>query len=169
VNDLKDLEERSWHEILVEADRAVLTPSRHAGKIKAHDTVEIVRDEDGILRCVVDGKHVLHIETGSDNMIKVRIRSVGDLDRIGLIPGFLREDDIRPAREQFDERYKHGGGWHPLRGFELVDGRTLKYPGDPPMEPIAIIVFRDETICVYKHGIVTIIQPSGAFEVARMD
>jgi hypothetical protein len=100
--------------------------------------------------------------------IKISVKHVTDLDRIGLIPGFLREDDPRPAREQFDERYRHGGGWHSLHGFKLTD-KTLKYPGDPPMEPIASINFRNETIYIYKYGMVNIVQPDGTFEVARMD
>jgi len=91
-------------------------------------------------------------------------------DEIGLIPGMLAEDDPRPAREQFDERYAHGGGWRPMKGFEVRDNLRLKYPGDPPMDPIAMLKLRDELIVIYRHGFVAIYTKGVAgFEVARMD
>lgn len=87
-------------------------------------------------------------------------------EHLGFIPSFLDEADPRPAREQFDERYV--SGWWPLPKFKL-DGTTLKYPGDPPLKPYALIEFRDEIILVYEHDLVVIVQPDGGFEGARMD
>lgn len=91
-------------------------------------------------------------------------------DHVGLIPSFLIVSDPRPAHEQFDERYAFGGGWSPMRGFTR-DPRTnaLKYPGDPPLLPIARIQFRDELILIYDCSIVAIIQKDGTFAAARMD
>lgn len=91
-------------------------------------------------------------------------------DIVGAIPYFLHNADPRPAREQFNERYAHGGGWMPMSGFKFdSEGQTLKYPGDPAYKPLAVGKLRDETIIVYQYAIVAIVQPSGAFEVARMD
>ena len=88
---------------------------------------------------------------------------------VGFIPTFIDLDDPRPAREQFAERY-HFGGWRPQNGFKAI-GETpiLKYPGDPPLKPIACIELRDEMIFIYLHGYVSIFQSDGTFEACRMD
>ena len=99
---------------------------------------------------------------------------------VGFIPSFLDLDDPRPAKEQFAERYEYGGGWRNQDGFTAIDGTpvrvsslwqagTLQYPGDPPLEPIAVMRLREEMIFVYLHGYVSIFQPDGSFEACRMD
>jgi hypothetical protein len=90
-------------------------------------------------------------------------------DRVGVIPSFLHEEDPRPARQQFDDRYRHGGGWNPVNGFEMKRNGHLRYPGDPPLQALAYIKLRKELIIVYEHAFVAIIQPDETFEVARMD
>jgi len=92
------------------------------------------------------------------------------LSDLGFIPTFLSLNDPRPAKEQFDDNYQHGGGWRPIKGYTILnpDGYLL-YPGDPVLKPIAEIVFRDETIRIYDYAIVCIVQPDGSFEVSRMD
>src|SRR5258708_6821588 len=92
------------------------------------------------------------------------------VDLLGYIPMFLSESDPRPAKEQFDLAYAHGGGWLPMNGWrlDLVTG-WLKYPGDPVYKPIARAELRDEVIFVYEHAWVSIVQPDGSYEVARMD
>lgn len=93
-----------------------------------------------------------------------------DPNYFGLIPSFLDLDDPRPAKEQFAERYVYGG-WRPQDGF-IADPNglpTLHYPGDPPLEPIAVMTFREELIFVYLHGYVSIFQKDGSFEACRMD
>lgn len=94
------------------------------------------------------------------------------LDMVGLIPMFLDEDDPRPAREQLNENYAHGGGWRPIKGFTLNKdvGMGIQYPGDPVLMPVAVMRLRTEEIWVYRHSIVLIFDAAtGKYEVARMD
>lgn len=89
---------------------------------------------------------------------------------LGIVPTFLDEDDPRPAREQFDAKYI--AGWNPQSGFKTrphARGVDLLYPGDPPLECMAMINFRDETILVYDYGYFAVFQSDGSFEAARMD
>lgn len=90
-------------------------------------------------------------------------------EHLGLIPSMLDENDPRPAREQFDENYAHGGGWRPMSPKLRIERYVLHYPGDPPQRPFAMIPFRDEIILVYESEIVAIVQPDGSFEACRMD
>jgi hypothetical protein len=92
-------------------------------------------------------------------------------ETLGLIPGFLDEDDPRPAREQFNERYAQGGGWQPFVGFSL-DPRdhTLSYADDPVLHPLAVCLLHErERIVFYDHAWVLILQPDGSYEIARID
>jgi len=93
------------------------------------------------------------------------------LDVLGFLPGMLSEEDPRPAREQFNERYAYGGGWRPFGQdkFKLKDNLVLTYPEDPPSVPLALLEFRNELIVFYEHAIVMIRQRDGSFEVSRMD
>ena len=97
------------------------------------------------------------------------MRNGADPEMLGFIPEFLSLNDPRPAREQLDTAYAHGGGWRPMEGWELKANDNLKYPGDPQTRVIAETKLRDETIYVYEHAWVAIVQPDGQFEVARMD
>lgn len=90
-------------------------------------------------------------------------------DHLGFIPSFLSLADPRPAREQLDSAYAHGGGWAPFKGFTLGEDKCLHYPGDRPMCPIAETTLRDETIRLYEHSWVVIEQKDGSYEVCRMD
>lgn len=90
------------------------------------------------------------------------------IDHLGLVPAFLYETDPRPACEQFNERYEFGG-WRPIKGFTKGERDALHYPDDPELEPIAQRMFRDEKIVMYRHSLIAIVQPDGAFEVARLD
>jgi hypothetical protein len=91
------------------------------------------------------------------------------LDIIGPLPMWLDEADPRPAREQLDEHYQHGGGWQPFEGFKLQRNHRIKYPGDPAMAPLAMMKFRDELIVWYPHAWVMILQKDGSHEICRMD
>jgi hypothetical protein len=90
-------------------------------------------------------------------------------EHLGLLPGMLNANDERPAREQFDANYQHGGGWHPMKGHVLGPDNSLTYPGDPPLSPLAFTLLRDEQIVFYDCSWVVIIQPDRTFEVCRMD
>lgn len=104
---------------------------------------------------------------------------------LGLIPSFLTDWDARPAKEQINDNYQHGGGWRPIDKFKLVKPVTdlerhispyrvartliLEYPGDPPLKPLAVAQIRDETIVFYDGAFLAIFQPDYSFEVARID
>lgn len=90
-------------------------------------------------------------------------------DLIGIIPEFLSESDPRPAAEQFNERYAHGGGWNPMSGWGRLADDSLLYPPDELYHPVAKATLRDETIFIYENAWVAIVQPNGSFEVSRMD
>ena len=93
----------------------------------------------------------------------------GTPDHVGMIPHWLDESDKRPAREQLDENYQHGGGWQPFKGFKMGKLWTLEYDDDEPLQPLALMQLRDEIIAIYEYGWVMILQPDGSFEVCRMD
>lgn len=91
------------------------------------------------------------------------------LDHLGSIPSFVDDHDPRPAREQIDTAYKWAGGWRVFPGHTLGADNSLKYPGDPPLYPLAQTRLRDELIVFYPHAWVCIIQPDRSYEVARID
>lgn len=92
------------------------------------------------------------------------------IEHLGDIPSFLLLADLRNAADQFDERYAFGGGWQPMRQWQYNEKtKSIIYPGDPPLHPIAETTLRDELILLYPSAWVAIIQPDGAYEVARMD
>jgi hypothetical protein len=90
-------------------------------------------------------------------------------EHLGLLPGWLDESDPRPAKDQFNARYQHGGGWRPMKGFKLNADNSLSYPGDPPLIPLAQLQFRNELIVFYEHAWVAIIHKDRYFEACRMD
>jgi hypothetical protein len=91
-------------------------------------------------------------------------------DHLGYLPGFLDELDPRPARQQIDQNYQHGGGWQPLDGW-VMNPRTrrIKFPGDPPLAPLAAARLHDEMLYFYDHAWLLVLQPDGSYEVARVD
>lgn len=89
---------------------------------------------------------------------------------MGYLPGFLSENDPRPAKEQIDSAYQHGGGWNPQPGWEYDPQlHAMRYPGDPVMFPLAEAHLRDETLLFYPHDYLLIVQKDGSFEMARVD
>ena len=96
---------------------------------------------------------------------------------LGAIPAYLSVHDPRPAREQFDALYAFAGGWSSYSGFDIVDGvlhsnrpdNPEDGPPDEPLEPLSQFRLRDEVIRFYRHDWVSIEQPDGSFEVARLD
>jgi len=103
-------------------------------------------------------------------MVYIGLDSRFSFEHLGYLPGFLNDTDPRSAREQLDSHYVHGGGWHPIAKFKLNPATgTIKFPGDPTLIPFAMTTLRDERLYFYQHSLVAIVQPDGAFEVARMD
>lgn len=94
----------------------------------------------------------------------------GGLEASGVIPFFLLHEDI-PAREQIDHNYQHGGGWRPLKGWTFDrEKNRIKYPGDPALLPhTRIDLASGEVVYIYPSAWVCIVQPDGAYEVARID
>jgi hypothetical protein len=90
-------------------------------------------------------------------------------DRLGYLPTFLSEDDPRPAYQQIDANYEHGGGWRSFPGFTMLPNGDLSYPGDPPTQLLAETKLRDEVIRFYQRSWVAIIQPDGSYDIARID
>ena len=77
--------------------------------------------------------------------------------------------DPRPAREQINEHYRHGGGWQPFVGIKM-EANCLRYPGDPPFPLLAETHLRKEIVRLYGPGSwLAIIQPDGSYEVAKID
>ena len=97
-----------------------------------------------------------------------------NMEAAGLLPQFVSEHDPRPAKEQINEAYAHGGGWNSFEGFTLVssDDKSqygLDYPGDPMSKELSRAMFRDELLVFFKGSWLAIIQKDGSFEVSRLD
>jgi hypothetical protein len=97
-------------------------------------------------------------------------------DALGILPTFLSDEDPRPAVEQLNANYAHGGGWHDFKGFTYHDGKEdgdcrarLEYPDDPPMREVGRTLLRDELIIVFEYSWVAVVQRDGSYRVARMD
>jgi len=94
-------------------------------------------------------------------------------EKLGYIPQLLNRYSPLPAIKQLNIRYGHWGGWRPFEGFTLnneIEGEAfLEYAGDPPMREIGRGTLRKETIIVFDHAWVAVVQPNGDFEVSRMD
>lgn len=90
------------------------------------------------------------------------------MDHLGYIPGWLDDANPKSAREQLGDGYRFGG-WRPFKGHVLLADNSLKFPGDPKMQPLAQAELRDELIVFYPHSWVGVIQKDRSFEVCRMD
>lgn len=88
---------------------------------------------------------------------------------VGYLPGMLSHGLQLSVSEQFDATYPFGG-WVPFEGFNFnADKLTLTYAGDPDEVAIARVQIGKETVLVFRHAWVAIIQENGDFEVARLD
>jgi hypothetical protein len=91
-------------------------------------------------------------------------------EMLGFLPEMLSDLNPKLAREQFNDQYRHGGGWQPFNGHNVnLKNLTLTYPGDPPMRAIGETTLRDERVILFEGEWVAIIQKDGSFEIARMD
>lgn len=117
-----------------------------------------------IYQRIADALRVLEKKHGGEAWFKVH-----ETVELGFLPGFILDSDPRPVREQIDDRYKHGGGWFPFSGFKLLPNGDLSYPEDEPTKVLAMTRLRDEIIIFYEHSWLVVMQPSGEWEVARID
>lgn len=91
---------------------------------------------------------------------------------LGFLWDILDSSDKRPVKEQLEDRYRHGGGWSPFgQGQWKLDRMTmtLRYPGDPPMKPLAMTAVGPEHVFFYPHAMLLVLQPNGDFDVTRVD
>jgi hypothetical protein len=92
------------------------------------------------------------------------------MEHLGLLPIIITSADPRPAKDQINERYAHGGGWSPLPKWRIdIETLNAKYPGDPVYKPLAKLELPKETVAFYDHSWVAIIQLDGSYEMSRMD
>lgn len=98
------------------------------------------------------------------------------LEACGFIPFWLNEADPRPAAEQLNEHYSHGGGWRPFSSTTdqkfkvLEEDMSIKYPGDPKHKPFVKFLLRDEEVYMYDHGWVMVWNTKTKHhEICRMD
>jgi hypothetical protein len=87
----------------------------------------------------------------------------------GIIPSFLNVNDKRSIKEQINERYI--GGWNKFDGFKLQKTSwTIKYEGDPDMQPVAATALHGEILAIYPHGWAMIVNGETTdYEIARLD
>ena len=92
-------------------------------------------------------------------------------EMLGFVPMFFDEHDPRPAKEQIDANYQHGGGWHPMPKVEPVPDIpfAFRYPMDPVFMPLAVAKLRSEVIAFYEGSFLGIWQRDGSFEIDRVD
>ena len=92
---------------------------------------------------------------------------------LGFLPDILMVEDKRPVREQLEDRYRHGGGFRPMRTpkwkFDPLT-MVLRFPGDPPFKPLAWTMVNDEKCIFYPMcSLLCIVQKDGSWEVTRVD
>lgn len=89
------------------------------------------------------------------------------MEHLGLIPGWLHEEDPRGIAEQMDAHYGFGGfKQYPISGYKVYRAMCLKYPGDPLMRPLATLKLRDETLAFYDHAICAVFDKDEKLVVA---
>ena len=94
-----------------------------------------------------------------------------DPEYLGIVPMFFNTSDPRPAAQQVDANYQHGGGWEPLPHCKPVPEIpfAFSYPGDPVFVPVAVAKLRAEVIVLYQGSFLGIWQRDGSFEISRVD
>jgi len=94
--------------------------------------------------------------------------------QLGLLPSFFIKDDPRPAVDQLNERYAHGGGFCPLDGFVIEEGRIV-YPASEEWEtdevyyPIARTFVNGEPVTLFEMSWLTLKDKTGKTVVCRVD
>lgn len=89
---------------------------------------------------------------------------------LSVLATIITANDPRPLKEQIHEGYAHGGGYHPCKGFTLdFENLALRYPGDPPLRPLATTTINNERFVLFESDFCAIIQPDNAYDIIRMD
>jgi len=89
---------------------------------------------------------------------------------VGDIKFFASEENEESLNNQINKMYSFGGGWQPFEGFTMNrETKSLKYPEDPELFPLAVAKFRNQEIYIYNYAWVSIVEEDGSFEVARID
>lgn len=91
-----------------------------------------------------------------------------DREAAGLLPVVLQSGNSRPAREQLQDRYSHGGGYMPVPGnWSLTVGPvgrwSLGYPGDPPYREVsrAYLPHSRELLVLFECSFMVIVESAG--------
>lgn len=92
----------------------------------------------------------------------------------GFLPWILQAVDPRPARDQLDDRYSHGGGYRPRPGFTNLEPdspATIQYPGDPTFHEVArsSLPITGETLILFDSSFMAIVQKDGSWAITRVD
>jgi hypothetical protein len=93
-------------------------------------------------------------------------------DALGWIPQFLHTDDDRPAKEQIDANYQHGGGWHEANEdghWKITENGLQGDPDDPPYKMVASCRVGADEVMLFDSGWCAITHPDGTMNVARLD
>jgi hypothetical protein len=90
-------------------------------------------------------------------------------EQLGYIWTFIDADDPTPAAVQIGQSYV--SGWDPFLGFTYDwHRRTLKYPGDPELRPLAEARHGKEMLLFYPSAWLAIVQlDDKTVEIARLD
>ncbi len=140
--------------------------SRMLDRLEARDPYWQINVEEQITDIIAWEQHIM--STWDINTQHFHLHEA--IDMMGLIPTFIQSDDPRPAKEQINEHYAHGGGWKPFKGFSRDPlTHAITFPGDPTLLPVAHTKLGAETIFIYPHAWVMILQPDLSFEIARLD
>ena len=94
----------------------------------------------------------------------------GHLDNyIGFIPNFI--DEELEYEEMISEALKrYGFGMAEMKGHTIDENLTMKYPGDPDLDPIAVIITCDAQVVIYQYGITSFIRKEDGKSVTyRLD
>lgn len=104
-------------------------------------------------------------------MIWIQRHPLATQEMLGYIPMFLDDNDKRPAKEQINDNYRHGGGWRSLDGLTMHPDKLVDPNDGNPFDFVLLweSELNDEILRFYNGSMLAVIQPDGSFEVTRID
>lgn len=94
----------------------------------------------------------------------------GNVVDAGWLPVIFQLGDPRPAKEQIEERYAHGGGWSPNEKFATLPDGRIQYPEDDPLAPMFWTqIDSGETLILFEGSWLRILRPDATSDIVRMD